>query len=112
VTHVVAINGELNPSYFKRFRYILIDLKNDEKVCHFPLSTKILDFLKEIFLYRGKVAFVENNDLNEISKNSKVLLRMSLLYCLSYFFKCSVFETLNLLNSQVNFFFKLIRNFD
>lgn len=101
VTHIVALKGELNTNYFKRFRYLLIDTKKDEKFCHFPLSIKILDFLKEIFLYRGKVAFVENNDLNDISKNSKVILRVSLLYCLSYFFKSSVYETLNLLNSQV-----------
>jgi len=54
-----------------------------------------MDYMREIFLYRGKIVFIEEDDLNQkenINKNHYVL-RRCLLFCLTCFFKCSVYET-------------------
>lgn len=65
----------------------------------FRLSPKVMDYLREIFLFRGKILFVEDNEVNMCSPLEKLLMRNILLFCLTYFFKCSAYETLTMLNS-------------
>jgi hypothetical protein len=68
------------------------------------LAPKIMDYMKEVFLYRGKILFIEDDNININSKPEKLVLRTTLLFCLTHFFKCSVYETWTLVNSQVLFF--------
>jgi hypothetical protein len=65
----------------------------------YRLAPKVMDYLREIFLYRGKVCFIEDDDITLTSEVDKLMLRNTLLFCLTYFFKCSVFETWTLINS-------------
>jgi hypothetical protein len=59
----------------------------------------ILDYLREAFLYRGKVIFVEEDNVNINSDGSLFLIRNLILFALTYYFKSSVYETLALVNS-------------
>ena len=69
------------------------------------LAPKIMDFMREVFLYRGNMIFVEDDNISINSKQDKLVLRTTLLFCLTYFFKCSIYETWTLINSQILFFF-------
>ena len=63
------------------------------------LSPTVMDFLREATFYNGIVLFIEDDNLNINSKSEKLLLRSTLLYSLSAFFKLSVYETWCILNS-------------
>lgn len=67
----------------------------------YRLAPRVMDYLREIFLYRGKVLFVEEDGVFTSFHQKKIVLRTLLLFCLTYFFKCSAFETWQLINSQV-----------
>lgn len=68
------------------------------------LAPRVMDYLRVVFLYKGNVLFVEDDNININSKPSKLVLRTTLLFCLTHFFKCSVYETWTLINSQILFF--------
>ena len=65
----------------------------------YRLAPKIMDYLREIFLYRGKVLFLEDDNVSTHFNSQRLILRTNLLFCLTYFFKCSVYETWTLINS-------------
>ena len=62
----------------------------------------LMDFLREIFLFRGRALFIEDDDANVGNTVDKLVIRTSLLLCLTFFFKCPVYEAWTLINSQVN----------
>ena len=68
------------------------------------LAPRVMDYLRVVFLYKGNVLFVEDDNININSKPSKLVLRTTLLFCLTHFFKCSVYEPWTLINSQILFF--------
>jgi hypothetical protein len=63
-----------------------------------------MDYLREVFLYRGRILFIEDDNINVNSKPEKLVIRTSLIFSLTHFFKCSVYETWTLVNSQVLFY--------
>lgn len=65
------------------------------------IASRVMDFLREVFLYRGNLLIIEDDNLSVNSKPDKLVLRTALLFCLTYFFRCSVYETWTLINSQV-----------
>lgn len=78
------------------------DLDNENTTAAvYRLAPRIMDYLREVFLYRGKVLFVEEDNIYTSFKQKKIVLRTLLLFCLTYFFKCSAYETWSLINSQV-----------
>ena len=60
-----------------------------------------MDFMRIVFYYRGNILFVEDDNISINSKPAKLVLRTALLFCLTHFFKCSIYETWTLINSQV-----------
>lgn len=64
----------------------------------------IMDYLREVFLYRGRILFIEDDNINVNSKPEKLVVRAALIFSLTHFFKCSVYETWTLVNSQVLFY--------
>ncbi|KAL4475130.1 hypothetical protein ABPG74_001826 [Tetrahymena malaccensis] len=105
ITHVISEYSLLSELDLTRFTYLLLDQSQIENKMSsiFRLSPKVMDYLREIFLFRGKILFVEDNEINIYSPIDKLLLRNILIFCLTYFFKCSAYETLTLINSQVLF---------
>lgn len=65
------------------------------------LAPQMMDYLRVVFLFKGNILFVEDDNISINSKPSKLVLRTALLFCLTHFFKCSVYETWALVNSQV-----------
>ena len=66
-------------------------------------APKLMDYLRVLFLHKGNVLFVEDDNISINSKPAKLVLRTTLLFCLTHVFKCSVYETWTLINSQVNY---------
>jgi hypothetical protein len=61
----------------------------------FRLAPKISDFLREVLLLKGRLLFI--NDETNYATNL-------LIYTLSYWFRCSVYETWCLINTQILLF--------
>ena len=106
VTHVVIEKKTLDSNSLHRFNFLQINsLKNNQQNNFFDIPSKfapiVLDYLREAFLFRGKAIFVEEDNSAHTNSSSKMFIRTLLIYCLSYFFKCSLYETLMLINSQV-----------
>lgn len=56
------------------------------------LAARVSDFLREVLIFKGKLLFV-----NDTSNYAAVLL----VYCLSLWFRCTIFETWCLINTQI-----------
>jgi hypothetical protein len=61
----------------------------------FRLAPKISDLLREVLLLKGRLLFI-NDDTNYATN--------LLIYTLSYWFRCSVYETWCLINTQILLF--------
>jgi hypothetical protein len=58
----------------------------------FRLAARVSDFLREVLIFKGKLLFVNNNSGYAI---------ILLIYCLSLWFRCTIFETWCLINTQI-----------
>lgn len=87
ITHIVHSGAD--EQSLRRFQNIMVGPS--------PLQSLagVLDFLKAAHISKGRVLFVENDELN---------IRVCLLACLSDIFLTSFYETWSLVNSQVMFF--------
>lgn len=56
------------------------------------VAARISDFLREVLIFKGKLLFVNDNS------NYAIVL---LVYCLSLWFRCTIFETWCLINTQI-----------
>lgn len=101
-THVFSIEGILTPHELKRYRYILLNpgfvTKSTDVIKVVP---KIFDFIRQVYLFKGKLLFVEDASNKEQRYINSVFLREGILYVLASLFKCSVYDMWNLINNQV-----------
>jgi hypothetical protein len=101
-THVFSIEGILSPHELKRYRFTLVNpsmvLKSTDIIKFVP---KIFDFVRQVYLFKGKLLFVEDPTNKDRQYIHSVFLREGLLYVLATLFKCSVYEMWNLINNQV-----------
>lgn len=101
-THIFSIDGIVTADTVKRYRYILMNpnivTKSTDVIKFVP---KIFDFIREVYVYKGKLLFVEDTaDKDKLYVNS-VFLREAILYSLASLFKCSVYDMWMLINNQV-----------
>jgi hypothetical protein len=104
-THVFSIEGILTPHDLQRYRYTLLNpglvAKSTDVIKFVP---KIFDFVRQVYLFKGKLLFVEDTSNKEKQYIYSVFLREGLLYVLASLFKCSVYDMWNLINNQVFYF--------
>ena len=104
-THVFSAEGILTTEDLKRYRFILMNpnivTKSTDVIKIVP---KIFDFIREVYVYKGKLLFVEDTqDTSRVYVNS-IFLREAILYSLASLFKCSVYDMWMLINNQVYIF--------
>jgi len=95
ITHVIS--SQPNQHFLNVF--VIKQLKKNDfyttMSLAFKLCPRISDILREVLLVKGKLLFVNNET------NYAVNL---LIYTLSYWFRCSVYETWCLINTQILLF--------
>jgi hypothetical protein len=101
-THVFTMEGILSPHDLKRYRYTLLNPamvnKSTDVIKFVP---KIFDFIRQVYLYKGKLLIVEDTSNKDKQYIHSIFLREGLLYVLASLFKCSVYDMWNLINNQV-----------
>ena len=100
-----SAEGILTTEDLKRYRFILMNpnivTKSTDVIKIVP---KIFDFIREVYVYKGKLLFVEDTqDTSRVYVNS-IFLREAILYSLASLFKCSVYDMWMLINNQVYIF--------
>lgn len=65
---------------------------------------KIFDFIRQVYLFKGKLLLVEDPSQKGKEYLHSVFLREGLLYVLASLFKCSVYDMWNLINNQTLYF--------
>lgn len=93
ITHIVTT---INHPLLKKFNTMMLSFKKIN-LAHlaFRLAPKISDLLREVLLLKGRLLFI--NDETNYATNL-------LIYTLSYWFRCSVYETWCLINTQILLF--------
>lgn len=93
ITHVITT---INHPLLLRFNTLCISFENINLASlAFRLAPRISDLLREVLLLKGRLLFI--NDLSNYATNL-------LIYTLSYWFRCSVYETWCLINTQILLF--------
>lgn len=93
ITHIVTT---LRHPLLSRFNTLIIGLGECGLAgLAFRLAPRISDFLREVLLLKGRLLFI--NDESNYATNL-------LIYTLSYWFRCSVYETWCLINTQILLF--------
>lgn len=102
ITHVFSIEGILNSDDLKRYRFVLMNPSAITKSTDvIKIVPKIFDFIRQVYLSKGKLLFVEDTSVKEKKYINSVFLREGILYVLASLFKCSVYDMWNLINNQV-----------
>lgn len=93
ITHVVTT---LKHPLLTKFNTLLLEFNSISLAqLAFRLAPKISDMLREVLLLKGRLLFI--NDETNYATNL-------LIYTLSYWFRCSVYETWCLINTQILLF--------
>lgn len=102
ITHVFSVEGVLEADDLKRYRFVLMNPKAVTKSTDvIKIVPKIFDFIRQVYLYKGKLLFVEDTSVKEKRYINSVFIREGILYVLASLFKCSVYDMWNLINNQV-----------
>lgn len=83
-----------------RNKFELLEIEtvaDDETLNPFKSIPVLMDFIRKVTLYKGRVLFVENRNDNFIKE--------CLLIALNHIFKTNIFETYTLVKSQSLFFY-------
>ena len=104
-THIFTLEGLLTQDQIKRYRYILMNPSSIQKSTDaIKVIPKILDFIREVYVLKGKVLFIENTESKELIYTHSIFLRECILYLLASLFKCSVYDMWMLINNQTLYF--------
>jgi serine/threonine protein kinase len=110
-THVFTVEGLLRPSQLQRYQYLLLNpsviTKSTDVI---KLVPKVFDFIREVYVFKGKLLFVEDTSVKDKLYTNSVVLREAILYSLASLFKCSVYDMWMLINNQTLFFTVPIRS--
>jgi hypothetical protein len=102
-THIFSIEGILTPEDLKRYRFVLLNPNTVTKSTDvIKIVPKIFDFIRQVYLSKGKLLFVEDASVKEKKYINSVFIREGILYVMASLFKCSVYDMWNLINNQVS----------
>jgi len=104
-THIISINGLLSSGLLLGFKYLLLKQPHSNKKDNiFKYIPRIFDFLRDAFIFKGKLLFVEDDCSSRSLAFSRPIFREVVLYLLTSLFQCSIYEMWSLINTQVIFF--------
>ena len=97
ITHLVISKNESNHNLSTKFEVLQLDsLVSNAKLNPFKVTPIIMDFIRKVTLFKGRLLFVENEHDN--------IIKESVLIAMNHIFKTNIFETYTLIKSQCLFF--------
>lgn len=97
ITHLVLTRSNSNSNLTNKFEVLHLDsIRNAKKLNPFKITPIIMDFIRRVTLFKGRLLFVENDGDN--------LIKESVLIAMNHIFKTNIFETYTLIKSQCLFF--------
>jgi len=72
ITHIITDIDLIKSHELIRFHYFLVELKEKyNSYTPLRLAPKVMDYLREIFLFRGKVLIIEEDNISQNSRKFK-----------------------------------------